>query len=176
MVEFVLFSLPTLIYLLVGRRDAVARPTMGLVASARQGWLLAVVLIVVSLGIGWVTTMAVPPEILHGPGTTGRITGVVAGLSVALRAVGEEVFFRGFVQGLVAKRWGPVAGVVVQGVAFLIPHLPLIAISTALVPLVAGQFVIGLLLGWLRHRARSIAPGAVAHAVVNVVVALGVLA
>lgn len=74
MVEFVLFSLPTLIYLLVGRRDAAARPTMGLVASARQGWLLAVVLIVVSLGIGWVTTMAVPPEILHGPGTTGRIT------------------------------------------------------------------------------------------------------
>lgn len=168
MAEFVLFCIPTLIYLLVRRKHPEARPTMGLATSAWWGWALGIAVIIVSLGLGWLTTMAVPPEVLHGPGTAGRITGLVSGLAVALRAVGEEVFFRGFLQGLVAGRWGPVAGIVVQGVAFGIPHLFLLGVSSTLVPLVIGQFVIGLFLGWLRHRTGSIAPGALAHAVVNV--------
>lgn len=172
MVEFLLFSIPTLIHLLVRRRDPQARATMGLTAPAWWGWLLALALIIVSLGIGWVTTLSVPTEILQGPGTTGRITGVISGLVVVLRAIGEEVFFRGFLQGLLARRWGAVVGIVGQGIVFLLPHLLLLTLSTTLIPLVVGQFVTGLLLGWLRHRTGSIAPGSLAHAVVNVTAAL----
>lgn len=145
---------------------------MGLVAPTASGWLLGVATAAVGLGIGWAATLAVPPEVLHGPGTTGRITGVLTGLAVVLRAVGEEVLFRGFLQGLIGRRWGAVAGVVGQGVLFLLPHLMLLVVSPTLAPLVAGQFLIGLLLGWLRERTGSIAPGALAHAVVNVAAGL----
>ncbi|MDN5571680.1 MAG: CPBP family intramembrane metalloprotease [Propionibacteriaceae bacterium] len=172
MVEFVVFSLPSLIYLAVRRRDAEARATLGLVGTTASGWLLGLAVAVVSLALGWAATLPVPAEILHGPGTAGRIVGVVSGFMVVLRAVGEEILFRGFLQGIVARRWGAFAGIVVQGVAFWLPHLMLLTITGALVPLVIAQFAIGLLFGWLRHRTGSIAPGAAAHALANVIMGL----
>jgi membrane protease YdiL (CAAX protease family) len=171
-IEFLVLSLPTFIYLLVRRRDPSARVTMGLTMPRPMGWLLGAALTLVSLGIGYVTTSAVPSEILHGPGTTGPITGVVAGLFVALRATGEEILFRGFIQGLIAKRFGPLVGIGVQGLLFLIPHLPLLSLSPRLGPLVLGQFAIGLALGWLRHHTSSIWPGTLAHIVTNVAAGL----
>lgn len=118
MVEFLIFCIPTLLYLVIRRRDPRARATMGLSTPRPSGRLLAVVLSIVKLGIGWLTTLAVPPEVLHGPGTAGRITGIMSGVVVALRAVGEEVFFRGFLQGLVAGRFGALVGILVQGSLF----------------------------------------------------------
>lgn len=172
MTEFVFFSLPTLVYLLVRRRDPDARATIGLRLPRASDWLLGLLALAISLGIGWAATLAIPPEILRGPGTAGRVTGLVGAVAVALRALGEEVFFRGFLQGWVAKRWGGVAGIVVQGVAFLLPHLMLLTLGTVMIPLVAGQFVIGLVMGWLRHHTGSIGPSSLAHIVTNLVVAL----
>jgi membrane protease YdiL (CAAX protease family) len=172
MAEFLALSLPSILYLIVRRRDPLARRILGLTWPGLRGWLLGLLVAVIGLGIGWLATRGVPADLLYGPGTSGQITDLLAGVVVALRALGEEVFFRGVVQGIVARRWGVTAGIIVQGVAFLVPHLLLLTISPALTPLVAGQFVIGLLLGWLRHHTGSVAPGVLAHVVTNVAAGL----
>ncbi|MGB4271519.1 MAG: CPBP family intramembrane glutamic endopeptidase [Propionicimonas sp.] len=95
---------------------------------------------------------------------------------VALRAVGEEVFFRGFLQGLAERRWGAVAGVVIQAVVFTLPHLALLTVSAALAPLVVTQAVTGVILGWVRLRTGSIAPTSLAHVIVNLASGLAMAA
>lgn len=55
---------------------------------------------------------------------------------------------------------------------FLIPHLVLLAIDLRLWPIIPVQFATGWLLGWLRHKADSCLPGAVVHAVTNIVARL----
>ena len=99
--------IPTLVYLLVRRRQpAKARQTMGLQAGAPTDWALALVVVAATFAGGWLATRGIPVEVRTGPGTTGRIAGLGAAGAVILRAVGEEVFFRGFLGGLLMKRLG----------------------------------------------------------------------
>ena len=172
MFVFALFCIPTAIYLVVARKSADAPTVMGLRLPSGPGWAWSAALVAVGLGLGWLGTRAVPADVLHGAGTTGTITSAVAAVAVVFRAVGEEVFFRGFLQGLAARHWGAWWGIGLSAVAFLLPHLFLLAVSTALAPLVAAQFVIGLALAWIRQRTASIWPGALAHVLTNLATGL----
>ncbi len=162
MIEFVLLSIPSLIYALVKRgKTSDWRRALALVWPTARGWGLGILAAVVGAGLGWLALRGVPPEVMTAQGTTGAITSVVGGLMVALRAVGEEVFFRGFLQGLAERRWGAVAGVVIQ---------------VALAPLVVTQAVTGVILGWVRLRTGSIAPTSLAHVIVNLASGLAMAA
>lgn len=168
MTEFVLLGIPTVIYLLVHRRRnrPAARAVMGLRRGAPGDYLVALGLGIV-VAIVFLAAMAfVPDELIHAQGTTGRITGFLPAVAVILRAAGEEIFFRGFVMGLL-RRLPFVWANLVQGVLFLLPHLLLLIVDARLWPILPMQFAAGLLMGWLRHRSGSVGPPTLVHAVLN---------
>ena len=69
-------------------------------------------------------------------------------LVVLVGPFAEEVFFRGFIQSGLVRRWGPVTGLLVSAAIFGIAH----ASVAILIPI----FVAGLLIGWLYHRTGSL--------------------
>lgn len=89
-----------------------------------------------------------------------------------LRAVGEEIFFRGLLGGVLFRRLGFVRGNLLQAVFFLVPHLVLLLIDARLWLIIPVQFAAGWLLGWLRHKTGTFLPGAAVHAIVNLAAGL----
>jgi membrane protease YdiL (CAAX protease family) len=74
--------------------------------------------------------------------------------------VAEEAFFRGFAYRLLRARWGALAALAITSVGFALVHgldpgawLPVLPI--------------GMILGGLAERSRSLLPPVVAHGVVN---------
>lgn len=101
MLEFVLFCIPTLIYVLAVSRkpDETIRSTFARAggswgSASGYGWALALLLPL--LLAAWLAIVLIPAEVLTAPGVqVARLTSAGAILGVILRAVGEEVFFRG---------------------------------------------------------------------------------
>ncbi|MFG6443922.1 CPBP family intramembrane glutamic endopeptidase [Microbacterium sp. P06] len=180
MIEFVLFCLPVVAYVAVqsrGRsrsfRHALER--VGATRGSRSAYAWALVLLLPLVLTGWLAIVLIPAEVLSMPGVTiAQITSVAGVLSVILRAVGEEVLFRGLLGGVLMRRLGFAWGNVLQAVLFVLPHLALLAIDVRTWPIIPVQFAAGLLLGWLRYRTGSFVPGAAVHAISNV--AAGIIA
>lgn len=86
--------------------------------------------------------------------------------SVIMAPVSEELFFRGYLHGVLRDRLGPRAAYV-SGAAFAAVHMYLVHF----LPL----FIIGVLLARIYERGGSLVAPIVAHATVNLVVALSVL-
>ena len=178
MTEFVLWSLPAVAYVLVQARrpegsvpDALAR--LGASWGSRDGWIAAAGVLVVSFGLSGAASALIPAAAVGGPGIVIGAAGTAAALvNVVLRAAGEEVFFRGLLGGVLMRRLGVAWGNLAQAAVFLLPHLALLAVDARLWPILPAQFVTGLLLGWLRHRADSFVPGAAVHALVNLAAGL----
>ena len=79
----------------------------------------------------------------------GPLALAVSGFLVVLAGpFAEEVFFRGFIQSGLVRRWGLVTGLIVSAAIFSIAH----ASVAILIPI----FVAGLLIGWLYHRTGSL--------------------
>ena len=172
-VELILLSIPSVIYLLVRRhRTDRGRRSMGLTWGATDDYIWAIVAVVVLGGLSLAATKLIPADVLATVGTTNRITTLVAALAVIVRAAGEETLFRGFLQGVFSNRFGKAAGIWVQAVLFLLPHLALLLVSPLVWPILPAQFLTGLALGWLRSRHDSIAPTIAVHAVANVIAGL----
>lgn len=170
MIESILLSVPTTIYLFLRRsREGAGRPAMGMTWGARSDYVWAAAVVVLLSGVSFFATRLVPADVLVSAGSTNRITTLVAGLAVVVRAAGEEMLFRGFLQGVVANRFGRTAGIWVQAFLFLLPHLALLLVSPRVWPILPAQFLTGLALGWLRSRHESIAPTIAVHAVANVI-------
>ena len=70
----------------------------------------------------------------------------------------EELLFRGFILGMLLKRYSDTQSIVISSLIFAIAHEP-IAMFLA--------FGGGLLYGWVRVRTGSILPGMIAHAIWN---------
>jgi membrane protease YdiL (CAAX protease family) len=178
MVEFVVFCIPAVIYLIVQSRRAggsfaMARQRLGAVWGAPSGYAWAAVLLVPLLVAGWLAIVAIPADVLDTPGVSvARLTSVAVGAGVVLRAVGEEVLFRGLLGGVFMRRLGFWWGNLLQATLFILPHLLLLAVDLRTWPVIPVQFVAGCLLGWLRHKTGSFVPGAIVHAVANVAAGL----
>ncbi|MBB1031172.1 CPBP family intramembrane metalloprotease [Dietzia sp. SLG310A2-38A2] len=174
MTEFLLFCVPTLIYVVVQsrRRDRSVGTAMRLAGVSRgtpAAYGRAVLLLVPLLAAGWLSLALVPAEVLERPGVSvAAMTSVGVAAAVVLRAVGEEAFFRGLLGGVLIRRFGFGWGNLLQAGLFLVPHLALLAVDARLWPLIPVQFTAGWLLGWLRHRTGTFVPGAAVHAVANV--------
>lgn len=180
MAEFVLFCIPTFAYLAIQSRGA-ERSLQSAMTQAGVSWgspsafRWAVSLLLPLLLVGWLAIICVPQEILELPGVvTAQLTSISAAVGVMLRAVGEEVFFRGLLGGVLIRRIGFGWGNLIQTLIFLLPHLALLLVDSRLWPLIPAQFAAGWLLGWLRHKTDSFVPGAAAHTVANI--AAGALA
>lgn len=93
--------------------------------------------------------------------------------------IGEEIFFRGYLQYTLAKRFGARAATITECAAFAVIHLChhglfLTAAGVGLRPLSGAiwmllMFGAALLFAWLRQRSGSLLPPIAAHAVFNLV-------
>ncbi|MFV8380990.1 CPBP family intramembrane glutamic endopeptidase [Corynebacterium hindlerae] len=172
MVEFLLFLIPSLIYVLVRCRSLGMQR-----AGANVGWQwgswrtagFAVALFPILLGLGYVGTRLVVSADLSAPGVV-----IVQGISLAviLRAVGEEIFFRGFLGGMLLRQLGFWVGNSIQAAIFLLPHLLLLTIDARLWPILPMQYVVGWILGALRHRSGSVIECGILHAALNTAIGM----
>lgn len=177
-IEFVLFCAPAVIYVVVqsrrgDRSTAAALDRIGARWGAPPAYGWALVLLIPLVAASWSAIALVPAEVVDDPGVTvARVTSAGAVVGVALRAVGEEVFFRGLLGGVLVRRLGFARGNLLQAAAFVVPHLALLLIGAGLWPIVVIQFAAGYALGWLRHRTGTFVPGAVVHVVANLAAGL----
>ncbi len=136
------------------------------------------------LGIGLLTVVVlpivwklIPATIMSDPGLAnsqyrGWPIGIGSFLLALLHeafytALGEEVFFRGFLGAALIRRLGFQAGNLIQAVVFLLPHTLLLTVSIGLWPLLVAQFAMGWIQGWLLHKSGSILPGWLSHTLGN---------
>lgn len=77
----------------------------------------------------------------------------------------EEIFFRGMVQSILESTLSRRDAWIVQAIIFAIAHLNPLGFFTYLL-------IMGLWLGWLRNRSRSLLPGMIAHFTHNLFVVL----
>lgn len=125
----------------------------------------------------FVYSQSIPIEILESPNIAlsqyaGLSPGLGAFFAVLMReafyvALGEEIFFRGFLGGWLIRRFGFMIGNILQSIVFLLPHLLLLTVSLKLWPILIPQFIAGWLFGWLLHRSGSVLPGWIAHSLSN---------
>lgn len=82
--------------------------------------------------------------------------------------LGEEVLFRGLIDGWAMRRYGYYAGNVLGTTVFAVAHLPLLFTAGFHIwPLFSVIVVAAWVLGWMRHRSGSIWPGWLAHTLTN---------
>ena len=176
-----LLSLPSLIYLVVQK----IRKQEWAIIFTRLGWRLPdPKYLAAGLGLGiasglisFLIPTLLPADVLDQPGIAQSVYSdwtltIPAFLLAFLReafyvALGEEVFFRGFVGRWLYRRFGFTIGNLIQSLIFLLPHLILLTVSLRLWPLLIAQLIGGWLFGWLCHQSESILPGWLAHALSN---------
>jgi len=95
-------------------------------------------------------------ELLH-VGSGPELLVVVAGVSIA-PALSEEIFFRGFLQRGLERRFGRWPGILATAAVFGILH------GVTRAPLIAA---LGVLFGWMASRSGSVWPSVAAHALTN---------
>jgi membrane protease YdiL (CAAX protease family) len=98
-------------------------------------------------------------------------------IAVLFSPIGEEIFFRGFLQKVLEDRHGRTRATIMEASLFALVHLCHhgILVSAAGVVLqpvsgalwVAQMFLLSLLFAWLRRRSDSILPAILAHAAFN---------
>jgi len=110
---------------------------------------------------------------LHAPAMTWKLAEFCA-VQLVVVALPEELFFRGFLLGLLEKRFPPKRRIlgggvglalVISAAAFALIHLPKDGDPRAL-----ATFVPGLLFGWMRSATRSILGSTLTHAGSNILI------
>ncbi|HLW02442.1 MAG TPA: CPBP family intramembrane glutamic endopeptidase [Ktedonobacterales bacterium] len=179
----ILFLLPSLISLIVLRTR---RQPWGKICSLlgwRLGapihylWALLIFLLTALLAV-LITLLVVPDLDRHPP--PGITVSPYAHLGLSLvslggaflnefffTALGEEIFFRGWLGGWLMRRYGFLVGNTLQTLIFLLPHLAILLVEASLWPLLLLPLLGGWLNGWLRYRSESVLPGLLVHALLN---------
>ncbi len=178
LLELMIFSLPSAIYARRLRRSGSSRAqtlsAIGLRAGRRPDYVVALILIVPVTAVAVALLQVIPSGVLHGhsknlvgaPSTIGDYVAIV------LLALAEEMLFRGFLAGLLFRRFGFPLGNVLQALLFVAPHCLLLLVAVSLWPILPLQLVAGWVLGWLRSRSDSIGPAWLLHSVTNMLPAL----
>ncbi len=129
--------------------------------------------VALALGLSYLAALIHTPKIptpfdklASSPGNLA----LLAIMAVVLAPLFEELFFRGFLQPLLSRSLGTVAGVLLTAVLFGSLHAPEYswAWQYALAVILAG-----VAFGWLRARTNSIIPGVVMHSCFNAIQVIG---
>jgi len=180
-VGLIIWSIPSLVYLFVRRirKEKLGKifKNLGWVSCKPKYWLWALGVIVISSLLILPTVKLIPPEIAESPNVAhSQFVGMTPSFSVFLLillnqaiyiALGEEIFFRGLFGGWLMRKLGFKIGNSIQTVCFLLIHLPLLMVSTALWPILIVQFIAGFVFGWLRYVSGSILPAWSVHSLIN---------
>nr|QNO51420.1 hypothetical protein PFCPEAIJ_00022 [Methanosarcinales archaeon ANME-1 ERB6] len=180
-VGLIIWSIPSLFYLFVRRirkeKWGTIFKNLGWVSCKPKYWLWALGVIVILSLLSLPTVKLIPPEIAESPNVVhSQFVGMAPSFSVFLLillnqaifiALGEEIFFRGLLGGWLMRKLGFKIGNSIQAVCFLLIHLPLLMVSTALWPILIVQFIAGFVFGWLRHVSGSILPAWSVHSLIN---------
>lgn len=177
MIEFIVYLIPAVVYLIVQARrpggSLAARRRLGATWGTPSAYGWAAGLLIPLVLAGWLAIVLIPTDVLADPGVSiARLTSLSAGVGVLLRAIGEEVLFRGLLGGVFMRRLGFMWGNLLQSLVFILPHLPLLLIDLRTWPIIPVQFAAAWLLGWLRRRSGSFVPGGLVHAVSNIAAGL----
>jgi uncharacterized protein len=89
---------------------------------------------------------------------------LISVFSVTLGPLLEELFFRGFLYPVLARRFGMAVGVSLSAIGFSLMHIVQYGYSWASVLLI---FLVGMVVGEVRARKASVAAGFVVHAAYN---------
>ena len=178
--ELLVLSVPSLLYARRlrhrGHSAAQARAAVGWTTGDPQPYVLAVAVALVLLPLTYVALRVIPSGSVansaHLHVNYGQASTLGDYLAILLLAVAEEILFRGFIAGLLFRRYGFATGNVVQAFIFLAPHLLLLLVSTAIWPLLPVQLIAGWLLGLLRSKSDSIGPSSLAHVAANLIAPL----
>lgn len=131
----------------------------GLPAGLLRGVLIVLAMVAITLGplvaLGWLR---------FAPGS-GGVLGVALMLGAfVVQGGAEEVAYRGFLMQAVQARWGAIAGLLVQALAFTLPHLA----NPKVTPLGVANIVLGgLMFGALALWSRGLWVPIVVHALWN---------
>jgi membrane protease YdiL (CAAX protease family) len=93
-------------------------------------------------------------------------------LAVTLAPVFEELFFRGFLQPLLSRTFGVLAGILITALVFGLLHAP--EYSWAWQYVVAVSLA-GAIFGWVRARTNSIIPSSIMHGCYNLVFVIALI-
>jgi membrane protease YdiL (CAAX protease family) len=106
------------------------------------------------------------PGVADAP-ASGLVVDLLLGwfFGFAIAAFQEETLFRGFLQSLLADRYGRVVAVVGQAAVFALAHLGYYPVSSW--PLLLVVFLVGLVTGWLVDRRGTLLAAGVAHGFVG---------
>lgn len=176
--ELLLFSFPSLIWTRRLRRAGGSRSealgAVGLRPAAPGEYLLALALVIPLTALGVLLLGVIPSHLLHGGsrnvvGAPNDLGGYIA---IVLLALAEEMLFRGFLAGVLFRRYGFRNGNAVQALIFLAPHTLLLLVNVSFWPILPLQLIAGWALGWLRQHSGSIGPCWLAHALTNLLPAL----
>jgi membrane protease YdiL (CAAX protease family) len=149
---------------LVSAQVAVATEGRALWRRGRTGRLPALAIGLVIGAAGYAVTVGAADlagAITPGPFNTFTLDAVLFGAAlVAVQAVAEEAFFRGWLQPILCVSWGPLAGVTVTSVLFAGLHV--IAGAHGVLA-VANLFLGGVLFGLLALRTGNLFAASAAH-------------
>lgn len=92
-------------------------------------------------------------------------------LAIVLIGPGEELLFRGGVQGRLRRSFGPFPAIVLASALFGLVHIPAVVARSAVGVggYVLTTFVLGLVLGWLYEHTDNLVVPALAHGVYNAI-------
>lgn len=98
---------------------------------------------------------------------------LVSVIAVGFAPLFEELFFRGFIQPLLTRDLGAIAGIIISGTLFGALHL--FEYGNAWQYGLAISLV-GIVLGAIRYRAKSVVPGTLVHACFNSIAVIALIA
>jgi membrane protease YdiL (CAAX protease family) len=138
---------------------------------ARVGTARVLTMLVLLLAVGQVLGSALVLSGWEGQGVLGGLARALANPTAAtlvgaivviglLAGIGEELFFRGYMQTRLRERWGAWPAILVTAVLFGLIHM-----DPWHTPVATG---IGVTLGWITELSGSLRPAVLAHVVNNV--------
>jgi membrane protease YdiL (CAAX protease family) len=127
---------------------------------SRRSLVECAVVTVVILAALSVVAMNWPDETLPRQSSLRRT--VVMAINGVSAAIIEEIFFRGWIQPLARKKWGPAASIVCASAVFAAAH-----VFVARAAFIVAVFFPGCVMGMLRERHGNVATATLFHATAN---------
>lgn len=184
--DLLFFSIPAIFYLLLHRIYLIptlayvyqhrqhlrrAMRTMGFVRPSLRDCSLAlgasIVLALAGIAVFFVFPQEFPTQAALA--SAGPLI-IIKGLLISLRGAGEEILFRGFVQGIFAKRFSAHTAILAQALLSLLPTTFVSIIQPTYWVLLPPLFIVVITLGFLRFYSKGIAAPLIVHTVLNIVI------